>query len=87
MKIATLTFEYNGTNYAALVNEKPLESGKEYRVTVMNGELEKLLYGDHVITEKNGTLKCVDDCPQEKKQLLHEIRKVLTNYLLQQALL
>jgi hypothetical protein len=79
----TLTFDYQQTSYLAIVREKYFAYGKEYHVTIMNGELEKLLYGDHIIPEKDGSIEIPPECPEEKKELLSEIKKGLTKYLLQ----
>lgn len=54
--ILSIGFEYKGIFYKALARLKELGAKKEYHITVMNGELEKLLYGDHVLIESNGQL-------------------------------
>lgn len=55
-KILSIGFEYKGIFYKALARLKELGIKKEYHITIMNGELEKLLYGNHVIVESNGQL-------------------------------
>ena len=52
MKMFTIPFEYNGKQFSALVHEKHLQDGKQYRVTIMNGELEQLLYGNNILIKK-----------------------------------
>lgn len=53
----SITFKYKKSQYQALIRViKEREQEKEYRVTIMNGELEMLLYGNHVLIEKNGRI-------------------------------
>ncbi len=52
-----VVFEYCEGLYKSLVHCKTKKTCKEYRITVMNGELEKLLYGNHFIKEINGRLQ------------------------------
>ena len=51
-----IPFEFCKKTYYSLVMCKSKAEGTEYRITVMNGELEQLLFGNNVILEKNGTL-------------------------------
>ena len=81
----TLPFEYNGKNYSALVQEKFLENGKEYRLTIMNGELESLLFGNHILVERNGTLSCCTEARQENEQLVLQLINSLNEYLVYSA--
>lgn len=50
--ILSLPFEYKQRTYTALIAVKKDKDHKEYRVTITNGELEKLLFGHHIIIEK-----------------------------------
>ncbi|PZR24000.1 MAG: hypothetical protein DI535_22930 [Citrobacter freundii] len=53
----SIRFNYRKSAYEALIRVvKDKGSRKEYRITVMNGELEMLLYGHHVLTEEDGKL-------------------------------
>lgn len=76
----TLPFIYEGNEYTALIHEKYIGAGIEYRVTIMNGELESLLYGHHIITELNGVIM-VDQTGDEKRQLLNSVKDALSNHL------
>jgi len=57
MKMLVIKFEYRGAGYEALVRIKPKETKTEYYITIMNGELEKMLFGHHVIIDENGCLQ------------------------------
>jgi hypothetical protein len=57
MLLLPIKFEYLETDYDALLRVKVKEAKTEYYITVMNGDLEKILYGNHVITEENGVLQ------------------------------
>ncbi|MET0463104.1 MAG: hypothetical protein ABW007_08115 [Chitinophagaceae bacterium] len=53
----SITFNYRESQYEALIRVvKQKEDRKEYRITIMNGELEVLLYGHHLLKEENGKL-------------------------------
>lgn len=54
INILSLPFEYKQHQYKALVAIKKYLNHKEYRITIMNGELEKKFFGHHIIIEKSG---------------------------------
>ena len=56
-KVLTVGFEFCGKVYRSLVTIKKRIDYKAYQITVMNGDLEKLLFGNHVIEEINGCLQ------------------------------
>lgn len=78
----SVEFEFEGGKYSTLIRKKKKMSGIEYHVTIMNGKLEKLLYGNHIIKQVNGKLS--DDCVSADKklvQLKQVITRALQNYL------
>ncbi len=81
-QILSLKFEFNGEDYYALLRVKQKESWIEYHVTVMRGELEKILYGSHVLIETNGKVQ-VDDSVNETQEgrLRNQIIKALQLHL------
>jgi hypothetical protein len=56
LPIISIEFVYKTTTYYALIREKLNVPEKQYHITVMNGDLEKLLYGHHIILDKDGSL-------------------------------
>ena len=63
-----------------MVKEK--ENATEYHITVMNGDLEKLLYGNHIITEVDGQVQI--DSPIENNEQLYlkfQIEEALSRHL------
>jgi hypothetical protein len=50
----SMEFEYREKLYAALVRVKKINDNIEYHLTIMNGDLEKLLYGWHIFKEEQG---------------------------------
>jgi hypothetical protein len=68
-KILTIEFEFLGQFYFSLVRLKQKNGLNEYQVTVMNGELEKLLYGNHIIRVEDGHLQ-VEFSENNKQELL-----------------
>jgi len=81
-KILSLGFEFGETHYSFLAHVKEKDNSTEYHITVMNGELEKLLYGNHVILEIKGELQ-IDTPSENDKQLVlkHQIAVSLNQYL------
>jgi hypothetical protein len=53
----SITFNYRKSQYEALVRVvKQKDNFKKYRITIMNGELEVLLFGHHFFSEEDGKL-------------------------------
>jgi hypothetical protein len=52
MKTISLSFDFQGAPYEALARVKETTATTEYHITVMNGELEKRLFGNHIIIEE-----------------------------------
>jgi len=53
----SIKFFFRAYEYYALVRVKGKETQIEYHITVMNGELERLLYGNHVLVPEAGLFK------------------------------
>ncbi len=49
-----VSFEFEQTFYQAVVLAKHDGNSRQYRITIMNGDLEKMLFGCHTILEKAG---------------------------------
>jgi len=58
-KIISLEFKYRSRTYCALVRAKIDGDVTLHSVTIMNGDLERLLYGNHIIMEKDGCFQSV----------------------------
>ena len=65
----TVGFWFCERLYHSLVMVKKRSDCTIYQITVMNGDLEKLLYGNHRIYEMNGCLN-VEACENEDQQIL-----------------
>ena len=52
-----ISFEFCKLSYSSLILCKAETGGTEYRITVMNGELEKQMCSNNVIREINGCLQ------------------------------
>jgi hypothetical protein len=81
MKLLPIKFEYRGSGYEALVRIKVKETKTEYHITVMNGELEKMLYGHHVIIDENGRLQTGSVPDAETAYLKNKIAEALNGYI------
>ena len=60
-----------------MIRVKKKGTTTEYCITVMNGELEKMLYGHHIITEENGRLMTGDTPDAETARLKDCIAEAL----------
>ena len=85
--LLSLGFEYKDCHHSFLARVKENGNKIEYHVTVMNGDLEKLLYGNYVITGSNSHV--VADLPDnggEEQHLKFQIAKALNKYLQEKTL-
>lgn len=57
MKKIHLEFDFKGRHYFAIVRDRETVTGKEFDITVLDWKLERLLYGNRLITEVDGTLE------------------------------
>lgn len=79
--LLTVGFEFNDTFYYSLIREKEKAAGTDYEITVMNGNLEKLLYGNHVIRKRNGCLQMAIAGNSEQELLKATICEALAKFL------
>lgn len=78
MEMISLSFVYNSATYQALIRIKSRDQRTEYHVTIMNGDLEKSLWGYHVIVEESGMLLEEGDIFDEK---VYELRQSIITAL------
>lgn len=64
--------------YFALIRTKEDGETKLHSVTVMNGDLERLLYGNHVIMEKEG---CFQSAMPILNRQIGELKQSIINAL------
>lgn len=80
-KFLVIPFEFCQASYYSLIMCKTKSECTEYRITVMNGELEKLLCGNNVITEMNGSLHLEISENEQQERLKMEIAQSLVKIL------
>jgi len=70
-RILTIGFEFREMFYYSLITVKEMADETEYRITVMNGKLEKMLFGHNIIKEKNQVLyiEVSEDAKQDELKL------------------
>lgn len=80
--IVSLSIDYNGKDYSILALIREHNDSIEFSVTIMNGELEKLLYGSHTFTWRKGTIVMSyrSEEPLQTLILKQQIAKVLEEY-------
>ena len=80
--ILSMNFKYNNSIFDVLVRLKENGTKREYYVTIMNGELEKLLFGSHIFVEVDGHLQIADGhYSEEVLRLRSIIGEALSTYL------
>ena len=60
-ELFTVEFRYRSEIYYALIRTKKNKHEKQHYITIMNGKLEQLLYGHHIIIENEGVLSSPPD--------------------------
>jgi len=80
--IISLEFIYRSTMYYALIRTKDDGERRLYSVTIMNGDLERLLYGNHIIIEKEGCFQsALPIANRQIGELKQSIINALCNYV------
>jgi hypothetical protein len=83
-KLVALPITYNGTEYYSLVSFIKRDNCMQLRVTIMNGDLERLLYGNNVFEYSDGRLIAdLDSCKREVATLKRTIANALESYLVE----
>src|ERR1700732_2884717 len=57
MKKIDIEFDFKGCHYIAVIRVEQVTGGRDFHVTVLNWDLERLLYGNHIIKEVEGSLE------------------------------
>ena len=76
-RFLVIRFEFYKSFYYALLLCKSKTEGTEYRITIMNGDLEKQLCNNNRIREINGCLQVERSGNKLQDQLKAEIASVL----------
>ena len=79
--IMSLGFEFKGKEYYSLIRVKEKNDNTEYHITVMNGDLERLLYGNHVIKDLKNLEVEADTANNEQAVLKKQIADALNRHL------
>ena len=77
-KLISFAFQHHAQDYYALIHVKEQPGETLYLVSVMNGDREKILNGEQIITEVNGILHLHD---AGKNHRLSELKITLANSL------
>ena len=79
--ILSLQFQFRGVEYYALVRIKQRDSCIEHHVTIMNGDLERMLYGNHIFIERDGNLETDPSAvPTDEFMLRQAVCNALSKY-------
>lgn len=77
----TVAFVFCEKLYHSIIIIKKKGEYTIYQITVMNGELEKLLHGNHIITEINGCLNVEVSDNNKQEMLKAKIAEALSNLI------
>jgi hypothetical protein len=82
-EMLSIEFNYKKKCFYALARVKQglVKPQKEYVITVMNGELESMLYGNHVFSIDNGKVVSTGTRNENVAELRDCISAALNNYL------
>ena len=80
-KLLTIGFDFLEDFYYSFIRVNEQEGHTEYQITVMNGKLEKLLHGNHIINEINGYLHIDFHGDKEHEKFLLRIAEALSDFL------
>jgi len=86
-QILSLKFLFDEQEYYSLLRVKEKESRKEYHITIMNGELESRLFGNHIVSEVDGLLSVDLPVDRELARLKLQIAEELSKYLNRQMVI
>jgi hypothetical protein len=79
--LLTVGFEFMEEFYYSLIRVKNKEGFNEYQITVMNGKLESILYGNHILKEEDGYLLLDDTSEDPQGKLKLTIAEALGKFL------
>ena len=84
MNMIAVPFEFKSKEYCSLVRVKVRQGHTEFHVTIMNGDLERTFYGNHIYRYKDGVLEAYNhaDDPQ-LSELQAKIAWAIMDYLAQ----
>lgn len=76
-RFLVIGFNFCKSFYYSLILCKPRKDGAEYRITVMNGDIEKELCSNNIIREKDGQLQVERTGNPMQDQIRSEIAREL----------
>ena len=80
-RILTIGFEFHEIFYYSLIRVKKIAGETQYRITVINKTLQRLLFGNNIIKEKNGHLNIEVPEDEKKEELKLTIAEALSRLL------
>ena len=82
LSMLSIRFIYRECYYDALIRLKETFLKKEYYITIMNGELENKIFGNHTILEEDGEIIVnAENIDNEVFELKAAIAEALSKYL------
>lgn len=86
LNMIAVPFKYQSKDYCSLVRVKDKHKATEFHVTIMNGDLERQFYGNHIYTYENGVLQAHSHFEdQELSKLQEQIGWAIMDYLEQNS--
>lgn len=80
--LLSVAFEFRQGDYFMIVRTRKKKDSTEYHVRVMSSRLDRLLYHNHVFTEKSGLLyPAAQPVNKEQQELLAAVLEALKKHL------
>jgi hypothetical protein len=80
-KIICIPFEYNDKEHYTLIRLRPAKDEVELHVTIMNGELQNQLYGQHVFKYRIGNSTIEMDGDIDGNHLKSRVARAINEYI------
>lgn len=82
LNMIAVPFEFRSKDYCSLVRVKRLQGFTEFHVTIMNGDLERVLYGSHIYRLEEGVLQAYSQSDDQSiTELQEKIGWAIMDYL------
>ena len=77
----SINFQFEEIEYSCLIRSKQIDNYRLFKITVMNGALERLLHDHNCIKEENGIVELPSSVNLRPEKLKYQIATALQQHL------